>query len=49
MGRPKLEEKDKKSKLGITLPKDLKDKLNSIANKSNFIESLIHKYFKENG
>ena len=47
MGRPKLNEEDKKGKLGITLSKELIDKINSVTkNKSNFIEKIIINYFK---
>jgi hypothetical protein len=49
MGRPKLKENDKKGKLGITLSKELINKINSVTNnKSVFIEGLILKHF-ENG
>lgn len=45
MGRPKLNEEDKKIKLSITISKDLVVKLNDVTkNKSNFIESLLKKY-----
>lgn len=47
MGRPKINEDEKKGKLGITLSKELIKKINSITNnKSVFIESLIVEYFK---
>lgn len=48
MGRPKLEEKDKKGKLGITLPKNLIVKIDSVTyNRSMFIERLIIEYFNK--
>jgi len=48
MGRPKLKEKDKKGKLGITIPRELIDKINEITNnKSTFIEGLIKQYFND--
>jgi len=47
MGRPKINENEKKGKLGITLSKELIKKIDSITNnKSVFIESLIVEYFK---
>jgi hypothetical protein len=47
MGRPKINEEDKKCKLGISLSKELIKKIDSITNnKSVFIESLIVEYFK---
>lgn len=47
MGRPKINEEDKKGKLGISLSKELIKKIDSITNnKSVFIESLIVEYFK---
>lgn len=47
MGRPKINEDEKKGKLGITLSKELIKKIDSITNnKSVFIESLIVEYFK---
>lgn len=47
MARPKLKEKDKKGKLGISLSKELIMKINSVTNnKSVFIEKLISDYFK---
>lgn len=46
MGRPKLKEDDKKGKLGITISKELINKINKITNnKSLFIEDLIIKFF----
>lgn len=48
MGRPKLQEKDKKERLGITISKELNKLLDEeTSNKSGFIESLIQKYFDE--
>ena len=45
--RPKLEINEKKGKLGITLSKDLIQKINDLTNnKSKFIESLLIKYFE---
>lgn len=47
MGRPKLKEKDKKGKLGITISKVLINKINNVTNnKSVFIENLIINYFE---
>lgn len=47
MGRPKINEDEKKGKLGITLSKELIKKIDLITNnKSVFIESLIVEYFK---
>ncbi len=48
MGRPKLQEKDKKAKLGITINREL-DELMDIetSNKSKFIENLIEQYFNK--
>jgi hypothetical protein len=46
MGRPKLNQENKKIKLGITISKQLNEALNLITyNKSNFIEELILNYF----
>lgn len=46
MGRPKLKQEDKKGKLGISLSKELIEKINSVTNnKSIFIEDLIKEYF----
>ena len=46
MARPKLKEIDKKTKLGISISKDLKNKIEAITNnKSQFIEELIQVYF----
>lgn len=48
MGRPKLKEKDKKTKLGISISRENKDKIEKITNnKSKFIEDLIEDYFKD--
>jgi hypothetical protein len=50
MGRPKLKEENKKGKLGISISKELINKINNITdNKSVFIENLIIKYFKSYG
>lgn len=50
MARPKLNEEDRKGKLGISISKELISKLNSITNnKSVFIENLITKYFEKHG
>ena len=49
MGRPKLKQEDKKGKLGISLSKELIEKINSVTNnKSTFIENIIIEYFKKN-
>jgi hypothetical protein len=49
MGRPKLKHEDKKGKLGISLSKEIINKINSITNnKSTFIEHIITEYFKNN-
>jgi hypothetical protein len=48
MGRPKLNENDKKGKLGITISKELINKIESeTTNKSTFIEMLVINYFKK--
>ena len=48
MGRPKLDKKDKKSKLGITIDKNLNQQLDSFtSNKSKFIENLLIDFFKQ--
>lgn len=48
MGRPKLKEKDKKTKLGITISREMNELLDKeTSNKSGFIEELIKKYFDE--
>jgi hypothetical protein len=50
MGRPKLKEENKKGKLGISISKELINKINNISdNKSVFIENLIIKYFTKDG
>lgn len=47
MARPKLKEDDKKGKLGITISKELIEKINrETNNKSTFIEMLVTEYFK---
>lgn len=49
MARPKLKDGDKKSKLGITISRELFEKIDlETNNKSRFIENLIKKYFKKN-
>jgi|AntRauMFilla1563_2_1112583.scaffolds.fasta_scaffold00356_2 metal-responsive CopG/Arc/MetJ family transcriptional regulator len=49
MGRPKLNESDKKIKVSITLDKDLNDQLNKITNnKSKLIGELLETHIKEN-
>lgn len=46
MARPKLNTEDKKTKLGISISRDIKDKIENITNnKSKFIEDLITEYF----
>lgn len=48
MGRPKLQEKDKKAKLGITIDRELDALMNiETSNKSKFIENLIEQYFNK--
>jgi metal-responsive CopG/Arc/MetJ family transcriptional regulator len=50
MGRPKLKEENKKGKLGISISKELINKIDNITdNKSVFIENLIIKYFTKDG
>ena len=50
MGRPKLKQEEKKGKLGISLSKELINKINSVTNnKSTFIEDLIRNYFNTHG
>jgi len=45
MGRPKLDKKDRKVKLSITLDKDVSRLLDDVtSNKSKFIENLLLKY-----
>lgn len=47
MGRPKLKQEDQKGKLGITISKELINKIEAeTTNKSKFIEDLIIEYFK---
>jgi hypothetical protein len=47
MGRPKLEEKEKKIKLGITISNHSFTMLGMLTNnKSEFIENLINNYLK---
>ena len=47
MGRPKLEEKEKKIKLGITISNHSFTMLGILTNnKSEFIENLINNYLK---
>jgi hypothetical protein len=46
MARPKLKEQDKKTKLGISISKEIKEKIEVITNnKSQFIERIIQAYF----
>jgi len=48
MARPKLKDEDKKIRLGVTISRDLFSKIDSETNnKSEFIESLLKKYFYE--
>jgi hypothetical protein len=47
MGRPKIEQKNKKVSFSITISPDIKEKLKSISNRSNLIESLLKKYFED--
>ena len=48
MARPKMKQQDKKTKLGISISKEIKNKLEIITNnKSKFIENLIIEYFKK--
>ena len=47
MSRPFLKPEEKKVKLGITISRELNDKIElETSNKSNFIENLVEKYFK---
>jgi metal-responsive CopG/Arc/MetJ family transcriptional regulator len=47
MSRPKLKIEDKKGKLGISISKELIEKINlETNNKSTFIEALIKDYLK---
>lgn len=46
MARPKLKKQDKKTKLGISISREVKDKIEAItSNKSKFIEHVIQAYF----
>lgn len=48
MGRPKLKKEEKKTKLGISISIENKDRIEKISNnKSKFIEDLINDFFKE--
>lgn len=48
MSRPKLKSEDKKTKLGISISREIKNKIELITNnKSAFIEGLIIKYFND--
>jgi hypothetical protein len=48
MARPKLQEEDKKIRLGVTISRELYKKIDSETNnKSEFIEKLLTKYFYE--
>jgi hypothetical protein len=47
MARPKLKQEDKKTKLGISISREVKDKIELVTtNKSKFIEDLITEHFK---
>lgn len=47
MARPKLKQEDQKGKLGITISKELINKIEiETNNKSKFIENLVIEYFK---
>jgi len=49
MARPRMKSEEKKTKLGISISRSVKDKIELITNnKSKFIEDLILKYFKNN-
>ncbi len=49
MARPKMKQEEKKTKLGISISREIKDKIELITNnKSKFIEDLITEYFKNN-
>jgi hypothetical protein len=49
MPRPKMKQEEKKTKLGISISREIKDKIESLTNnKSKFIEDLIIEYFKTN-
>lgn len=46
MARPKLKQEDRKTKLGISISREIKDKIELVTtNKSKFIEDLITEYF----
>lgn len=46
MARPKLKQEDKKIRLGVTISRELSEKIDSETNnKSRFIEELLNKYF----
>jgi len=46
MGRPKLPKSEKKVQLGITISKEISDKIDKIThNKSKFIEHAVQAYF----
>ncbi len=48
MGRPKLKEKDKKTKLGITISREINKLLDKeTSNKSKFIEELLIDFFEK--
>ena len=48
MARPKLNEEEKKVKLGITISKDLLESIEKVTNnKSKFIDSLIREYMTQ--
>jgi hypothetical protein len=48
MARPKLKQEDKKIRLGVTISRELYEKIASETNnKSEFIERLLNKYFYE--
>jgi len=48
MGRPKLNNNEKKTKLGITIDRGINFKIDAItSNKSKFIENLIIEFFKK--
>jgi len=47
MARPKLKLEEQKTKLGISISREIKDKIELVTNnKSKFIEDLIIGYFK---
>ena len=49
MSRPKLPKLDKKVKLGITISREINNKIEKIShNKSAFIEHVIQAYFDSN-